>query len=352
MLTTGLVLLQERIDAAVGRRPRPLDDPSPSSEQALRRHRDDYLESDPACRQRHYDRTRSPSENLEYYRALRDRLGAAGVPLADAPIDLGEFGDWLDRYAVLSRFYRRLGEMRVEKCLEHYLVARELRLRRGDTYLDMASAGSPWARVLRYRGVEAYRLDLIYRPGIHGINIGGDAVATGLPDGFARAVSIQCAFELLHGETDRGFLEETARLLAPGGRAAIAPLYLDDTHFVLHSPTALPPEGSGEPGAVRVWRDDAFTAPYSRHYSPESFAERIAGRLPAGLSGCVRYASNLAEVMDAYPGQRIYSFFTFALEKAGGRRRRSNAIVPGSAPAPAGTKPLFSSTRREAVKEG
>lgn len=315
MLTTGLLLLQERFDAAVSRRPRPPEEPSPARDRALERHRDDYLESDPIRRQRHYDRTRAPSENLDYYRDLRNRLVSAGVPVMDAPVDLGEFEDWLDRYAVLARFYRRFGEMRVEKCLEHYLVARELRLRKGDTYIDVASAGSPWARVLRYRGVEAYRLDLIYRPGIRGINIGGDATGTELPAGFARAVSIQCAFELFFGETDRQFLTETARLLAPGGRAAITPLYLDDAHFVLHSPFALPPEGSEEPDAVRIWRDDEFRAPYSRHYSPEAFANRIASQLPPGLSGRVAYASNLGEVMAVYSGQRIYSFFTFLLEK-------------------------------------
>ena len=220
-----------------------------------------------------------------YYRDLRNRLETAGVPVVDAPIDLGEFEDWLDRYALLGRFYRRFGEMRIEKCLEHFIVARELRLRRGDTYVDVASAGSPWARVLRRRGVEAYRLDLIYRPGVRGINIGGDATATGLPAGFARAVSIQCAFELFFGETDRQFLEETARVLAPGGRAAITPLYLDDAHFVLHSPVALPPPGSEEPDAVRVWRDDEFRAPYSRHYSPEAFADRIASQSAAGALG-------------------------------------------------------------------
>ena len=120
---------------------------------------------------------------------------------------------------------------------------------------------------------------------------------------------------LFFGETDRQFLEETARVLAPGGRAAITPLYLDDTHFVLHSPVALPPPGSEEPDAVRIWRDDEFKAPYSRHYSPEAFADRIASQLPAGLTGRVAYASNLGEVMEAYPGQRIYSFFTFVLEK-------------------------------------
>lgn len=119
MLTTGLLLLQEWLDAAVGRRPRPRDEPSPAREQVLWRHHDDYLESDPVHRQRHYDRTRAPSEHLDYYRDLRSRLETAGVPVVDAPIDLGAFDDWLDRYAVLGRFYRRFGEMRIEKCLEH-----------------------------------------------------------------------------------------------------------------------------------------------------------------------------------------------------------------------------------------
>jgi hypothetical protein len=316
MLTTGLLLLHERLDAVIGRRPRHHDEPSHARDLALARHRDDYLASDPAHRQRRYDRTQAPSEHLDYYRDLRDRLESAGVQVVDAPIDPGEFGAWLDRYAVLDRFYRRFGDIWIEKCLEHYIVARELGLRRGDTYLDVASAGSPWARVLRTQGVEAYRLDLIYRSGIRGINIGANATATNLPAGFARAVSIQCAFELFFGQTDRLFLEETARILAPGGRAAITPLYLDDTHFVLHSPDALPPPGSGELGAVRIWRDDNVPAPYSRHYSPETFADRIASQLPQGLSGSVAYASNLGEVMAAYPDQRIYPFFTFVLKKA------------------------------------
>ncbi len=316
MLTNGLLLLQERLDAIVGRRPRSREEPSPERERALGRHHDDYLESDPVHRQRNYDRTQAPSLYLDYFRDLRSRLETAGVPVVDAPVDLGDFEDWFDRYAVLGRYYRPFGDIHIEKCLEHYIVDRELRLGRGDTYVDVASAGSPWARVLRRRGVEAYRLDLIYRSGIRGINIGGNATATGLPAGFARAVSIQCAFELFFGETDRRFLAETARILAPGGRAVITPLYLDDTHFVLHSPVALPPPGSEEPGAVRVWRDDDVPAPFSRHYSPETFVDRIVSQLPPGLSGRVAYASNLGEVMEAHPGQRIYPFFTYVLEKA------------------------------------
>ena len=316
MLTNRLLLLQERLDAVVSRRPRRREEPSPAGERALCRHRGDYLGSDPQLRQSNYDRTQAPSMHLDYFRDLRGRLESAGLRVTDAPVDIRGFDAWLDRCAVLDRYYRSHRDIHTEKCLEHYIVDCALRPRRGDTYVDVASAGSPWARVLRLRGVEAYRLDLIYRPGIHGINIGGDATATGLPGGFARAVSIQCAFELFFGETDRQFLAETARILEPGGRAVITPLYLDDTHFILHSPAALPPPGSEEPGAVRVWRDDNVPAPFSRHYSPESFVARIASQLPPGLSGRVLYTSNLGDVMEAHPRQRIYPFFTYVLEKA------------------------------------
>ncbi len=111
------------------------------------------------------------------------------------------------------------------------------------------------------------------------------------------------------------FLKETARILDTGGHAVVTPLYLDDAHFVLHSPRALPPAGSEEPDAVRIWRDDGVPAPYSRHYSPEAFAERIAANLPADLRAHVIYVPNLGEVMAAYPDQRIYNFFTLVLER-------------------------------------
>ena len=316
MITNRLLLLQERLDAVVSRRPRRREEPSSAREYALRRHRRDYLESDTELRQRNYDRTQAPSSHLANFRGLRGRLVSAGVPVTDAPIDLEDFDDWRGRHRVLDRYYRSHGDIHIEKCLEHYIVDRALQLQRGHIYIDVASAGSPWARTLRRRGVEAYRLDLIYQPGIRGINIGGDATATGLPAGFARALSIQCAFELFFGETDRQCLAETARILEPGGRAVITPLYLDNSHFVLHSPAALPPPGSEEPDAVRIWRDDDVPAPFSRHYSPETFVARIASCLPRGLSGCVLFSSNLDEAMEAHPGQRIYPFFTYVLEKA------------------------------------
>ena len=65
------------------------------------------------------------------------------------------------------------------------------------------------------------------------------------------------------------------------------------------------PEAPGAPGV-----------PAHHEHPSDVFADRIASQLPAKLTGRVAYASNLGEVMEAYPGQRIYSFFTFVLDKA------------------------------------
>ncbi len=161
MITPGMVLLHERLDALVNRRRTRLEPQAPSDERAQARHYRDYLESAPSLRQVRFDGTQVPAAHLDYFDHLRDRLVQAGVPVVDALIDLAAFLAWLRRFAVLDRFYRRFGDIWIEKCFEHYLVDRELGLASNDTYVDVASAGSPWARVLRHRGVDAYRLDLI-----------------------------------------------------------------------------------------------------------------------------------------------------------------------------------------------
>jgi len=269
-----------------------------------------YLESSPDERQSRYDHTVAPGgAHLPLFASLTGRLLEAGVPVEEIGLDRADFEAWRGANPRLDGFYRSFGDLHVEKCLEHYLVDRLLGLSSGDRYIDVASAGSPWAGELRKRGVEAYRLDLIYPHGVHGHDIGASAAATGLPDGFATALSTQCAFELFHGDTDLRFLHEAGRVLAPGGRLAVLPLYLDDAYFLLRSPYALPPAGSAEPDAKVVWRDDHFRAAYSRHYSPEAFARIIYNRLPPSLDARVFFVNNLEELIRTYPDQRIYCFY-------------------------------------------
>jgi hypothetical protein len=156
---------------------------------------------------------------------------------------------------------------------------------------------------------------MAYPEGIHEVNIGADAGNTKLPDGFASVLSAQCAFECFMGDADIRFVSEATRILNEKGRYGIVPLYLDNTYFVATSPYCNQQDIVIESEAKKVWRDDRFKAPFSRHYSPESFWERIYSQIPESMTGKVLYFRNLPEVMKHYPGQRIYSFFMFYCER-------------------------------------
>ena len=204
-----------------------------------------------------------------------------------------------------------MGDVFVEKCLEHYLAFRQLKISNDDVYIDIAASGSPWADILNKRGIRSYRLDLGYPEGIHGINIGADAGNTKLPDRFCSVMSAQCAYECFMGDADVRFVSEAARILDKKGRYGIIPLYLEDTYFVATSPYCNQQNVKIEGEARRIWRDDEYKVPFSRHYSPEYFKERIYSSIPDSMRGKILYFRNLTDVMRHYPGQRIYCLFMF-----------------------------------------
>ena len=293
-------------------------------------------------RQSFYDHTKNPLGNIGFYESLKNRLLSAGVPVEPVDIDIHDFERWLNDFLEVKRHYEKMGDVFIEKCLEHYLTYRYLNISEGDIYIDVASAGSPWAEVLNSRTeirnqrtairgrktedgrrkserdqvwVKAYRLDLSYPKGIKGIDIGADAGDTKLPDAFASVLSLQCAYECFMGDADVAFLKEAGRILNDQGRYGIVPLYLEDQYFVCTSPYCNQTEVIIEPEARKVWRDDEYKAPFSRHYSPESFFTRIYSRIPNDMSGKVLYFKNLEEIMKHYPEQRLYCFFMFLCEK-------------------------------------
>jgi len=265
-------------------------------------------------RQSYYNRAKAPFENREYFARLRDDLVANNVVVEDVTIDIPDFERWLRGFPEVRRHYKSMGQALVEKCLEHYLAFRYLEISADDVYIDIAAAKSPWADILNRRHIRSYRLDLAYPKGMHGINIGANADDTTLPDAFASVLSSQCAFECFMGDADIGFVQEAARILNREGRYGIVPLYLDDTYFVATSPYCNQRDVVIEGEAKRVWRDDGYRLPFSRHYSPESFRKRIYSNVPASMTGRVLYFRNLPEVMKHYPGQLVYCFFMFYCE--------------------------------------
>lgn len=275
----------------------------------------EFRNSSKEYRQSYYDHTKDPFGNRVLYASLKDRLMAIGIPVEEVDISISDFEHWLSDFSEIKKRYQSMGDVFIEKCLEHYLTFRYLKISNDDVYIDIAADGSPWAEILNKRGIRSYRLDLAYTEGIHGINIGADAGNTKLPNAFASVLSAQCAYECFMGDADIRFVMEADRILKKNGRYGIAPLYLDDTYFVTTSPYCNQKEVLIESEAKRVWREDRFKVPFSRHYSPESFEKRIYSNIPEGMNGKILYFRNLTDVIKHYSGQRIYCFFMFICKK-------------------------------------
>jgi len=254
-------------------------------------------------------------ENRNYYE-LKRRLIESGVPVEDIEIDIDDFQMWKKMNRVMEDTYKKLGDVFIEKLLEHYLSYTLLEIKEGDVFIDVAASGSPWADILSKRGIESYRLDLSYEKGINGRNIGADASDTKLPDNCASVLTLHCAYECFMGDADRLFIKEAERILKSNGRFAIIPLYLEPIYLILTSPYCDQSKVTIDPGAKKVWRDDIYKEPFSRHYSPEVFVERIYSTMNK-LRGKVYFVNNISKIQQIFPNQRIYCYFIFVGQKNG-----------------------------------
>ena len=186
-----------------------------------------------------------------------------------------------------------------------------LNIKKHDVYIDIAAANSPFSKILRKHGVDAYEQDLKYLAGINNYKIGGDASSLPVSDNFADVLSLQCAFECFQGNSDIGFIKEAGRVLKKRGMLGIVPLYIDKEYFVKTGPKCDKRKIKVEKEAKWIWRDDLYMdEPFSRHYSPASFKNRVYDNL-FGMNGEILYFTNLDIIMKEFDNQRIYCHFMF-----------------------------------------
>lgn len=266
-----------------------------------------------------------PEERASFYvldsksaKTVRDNCNLGErLTVEDCLLDYEDFSSWIKEFSSLEQHYLKSGDVCLEKLLEHYVTHREHGLSSGDVFIDIAAQKSPYADILLRKGVEAYRLDISYPSGIHGRKIGANAAFTNLPEGFCNAMSAHCAFECFQGDADFLSIIEAARILKPGGKFVVAPLYLARDHIIKVSPF-LKELVSIDEGARRVWRDDAYLEPFSRSYSPGALYSRLIEKLPPCLSAKLVYFPNIHEVSERWTvsaGQRVYLYFMLVLEK-------------------------------------
>lgn len=170
-----------------------------------------------------------------------------------------------------------------EKLLEHWLTFKLLGLRENKTYVDIAAGGSPWAKILRERlKVDAFAVDLELSPDFSGLPYyrEGDATRTAWGDDSIDAASLQCAYEMFTKDDDVLLIDELARILKPGGKAVILPLYMH-THYCAYSTPDCFGKGFSDPKAKEYicWGHNGI--PSSRKYDAETLKTRILSRIHA-----------------------------------------------------------------------
>ena len=204
-----------------------------------------------------------------------------------------------------------------EKLLEHWISSERLGLNdfsKIDIFVDVAAAGSPWAQNLHERrGLTAFAIDLC-EVGDAYIDLPyylkEDATKTSFPDASVRGASLHCAYEMFMGEDDTHFITEAARILKPGGKLVILPLYMH-THYCAYSTPEYFGKGYSDPGAKEYVRLDCSCVPSSRKYDAAKLKERVLDPiLSAGLRYRLLALRNKAEL-----GQNIYCHFILEVEK-------------------------------------
>ena len=68
---------------------------------------------------------------------------------------------------------------------------------------------------------------------MHDHKIGGDAASLPVPDGFATKMALHCSLEHFESDSDIRFFQEAHRVLSPGGKLVVVPLYLTERYFIL-----------------------------------------------------------------------------------------------------------------------
>ena len=195
-----------------------------------------------------------------------------------------------------------------EKLLEHWIASETLGLMNyspNDIYVDVAAANSPWAQALRERkGIPAYAIDLgevgkAYRHlSYYRVE---NATKTTFADASVKGASLHCAYEMFMGEDDMRFIHEVARILQPGGKVVILPLYTH-THYCAYATPEYFGKGYSDPAAKEYIRWDCGGIPSSRKYGAAMLKRRVLDPIESlGLRYQLLALRNKAEL-----GSNIY----------------------------------------------
>ncbi len=204
----------------------------------------------------------------------------AGLALQDMTIDVEAYRRYYRDALYDERYPDYYVGNRAEKTLEHFLALTWLKPTQNDVFIDIASEHSPVPEIYeRLTGARSYSQDIMYPDGINGNQIGGDACAMPVKDGFASKAALTCSLEHFEGQADSALFKELYRVLAPGGQVCVTPFYLHHEEGTQTDPALSVPANVSFDDSAIIYCAEGWNNRHGRFYTPASFRRRIADRM-------------------------------------------------------------------------
>ncbi|MGD9975555.1 MAG: class I SAM-dependent methyltransferase [Desulfatirhabdiaceae bacterium] len=245
-------------------------------------------------------------------------LRKLGISISDYEAESDEFKQFLaDQWFPEQYHGGRSGAVWDEKHLEHWIAGQLLGLASydpNDVYVDIAAGNSPWAKKLRDRlGISACAIDLAPISDVYsGLPYYwvDNATCTCFDNETVRGVSLHCAYEMFVDDDDTCLITELARILKPGGKAVILPLYMH-THYCAYATPEFFRKGYADPEAKEYIRMDCYGVPSSRKYDAITLQRRVLEPIQsAGMKYRLMALRNKESL-----GRNIYCHFILEIEK-------------------------------------
>ncbi len=198
------------------------------------------------------------------------------ISVVEINIDREEYHEYCHNAGYKNRYPAYYSNNIIEKSLEHFLTIKNLVIKKGERFVDIASEHSPLPEICeRLFGADSYSQDIMYPPGIAEKRIGGDACNLPVENSFFDKLSLTCSLEHFEGQSDSFLLKEINRILKPGGIAYIAPLYLFKDYSIQTDPMVSVPNGvKFDKGAI-IYCAEGWGNRHGRFYNFEAFKTRI-----------------------------------------------------------------------------
>ena len=177
-----------------------------------------------------------PTPSLNDLTSIEENIVRANLHYKKIIFDSIDFKNYLKNIDVLFPifYHSNTNNRYTRKIMEYYFTEKFLNFSSytsDDIYIDAGCGTSPWTFYLREkRGIRAFGVDLhvehlpaSYRRWYY---LGENVTRTTFPDNSVTGISMQSAFECLLRDGDIEFIKECGRILRPGGKVVISPLYL------------------------------------------------------------------------------------------------------------------------------